>query len=155
MPESPSDLLILALGNPDRGDDDLGAAVARRLRGRLSPGVELRELPGAADALLGAWEGRRDVLVIDASAASGAPGTVRRFDVADGPLPARMLSLSSHGFGLAEAVEIGRALGRLPERLRIVAVEGASFAPGNPLTPEVEEAAERLAAGLLDELGGS
>lgn len=139
------DLLILALGNADRGDDGAGPAVARRLAGRVGPGVEVRCLSGAADELLDAWEGRGDVLVIDASAAAGAAGSVRRFDATRGPLPARMRSLSSHGFGLAEAVELGRALGRLPARLGVVAIEGSAFGPGEGLTPEVEEAVERVA----------
>lgn len=57
-----------------------------------------------------------------------------------------------YAFGLAAAVQLGRALHRLPGRLLLVGVEGSSFAPGAPLSPAVADAvgpASRVVADLV------
>jgi hydrogenase maturation protease len=75
------------------------------------------------------------------SAASGAEAV----------LSAAALRSSSHAFGVANAVGLAAALGRLPARLEIFAIEGEDFSLGEPLSPAVTRAvdalAERLAAG--------
>jgi hydrogenase maturation protease len=143
--------MVIGVGNRWRGDDGAGLAVARRLR-ELSPaGVEVRELEGDATALVETWAGTERVVVVDA-AESGAPaGTVRRFDAGTGPLPARSLRSSTHAFGVSDAVELARALGRLPGRLDVYAIEGASFTAGDRLSPDVERAVDELATALTSE----
>jgi hydrogenase maturation protease len=60
---------------------------------------------------------------------------------------------STHAFGLAEAVELARALGRLPRFLVVYGVEGKCFTPGAALSAGVEAAAADAAARVLDEVG--
>jgi hydrogenase maturation protease len=48
---------------------------------------------------------------------------------------------SSHAFNLAEAIELGRALGRLPPRLVIYGIEGACFEHGAAPSAAVRTAA--------------
>ena len=55
---------------------------------------------------------------------------------------------STHGFGPAEAIEVGRALGRLPQRIRVYAIEAAQFEPGSKARLEVLDAVERVAGEL-------
>ena len=55
---------------------------------------------------------------------------------------------STHGLGLAEAIELGRALGRLPARLVVYAIEGQGYATGAPLSPPVARAAEEVVGEL-------
>jgi len=50
---------------------------------------------------------------------------------------------------VAEAVELTRALGRLPPSLVVYAIEGHAFEPGDALSPEVARAVTRLAEMLL------
>lgn len=140
--------MVIGVGNTWRGDDGAGLAVARRVR-ELSPaGVEVREIEGDATALVEAWSGVEHVVVVDA-AESGAPaGTVRRFDARTRPLPVRSLRSSTHAFGVSDAVELARALGRLPRRLDIYAIEGASFTAGDRLSADVERAVDDLATAL-------
>jgi hydrogenase maturation protease len=138
-------VIVIGVGNSWRGDDAAGLAVARRLRGA----VDVLEHEGDAAGLLEAWRGYEDVVVVDAAtSATAAPGTVSRFDARDGPLPARVLRSSTHAFGVAEAVELARALGRLPRRLELYAIEGADFSAGAGLSPPVAAAVDRLAASL-------
>ena len=52
---------------------------------------------------------------------------------------------STHHFGLAEAVELARALDRLPPRLWIYGIEGKQFEQGSVPSPEVTQAIEKVA----------
>jgi hydrogenase maturation protease len=144
--------VILGIGNIARGDDAAGRLVVRRLKGSLPDNVEAAELDGEATALLARFEGAEAAFLIDACRSGAPPGTVRRLDVGMTPLPAGLFGLSTHGFGLAEAVELARALARLPPRCVLYAIEGASFETGAPLSPAVAAAVSDVVARLRLEM---
>jgi hydrogenase maturation protease len=137
--------MIIGVGTRWRGDDAAGLEVARRLRGR----VAAYQHEGDGAGLVEAWTGAADVVVVDAAASGAAPGTVRRFDARAGPLPARALRTSSHAFGVADAVELARALERLPDHLEVIAIEGADFSAGVPLSAAVERAIDEVVDDLI------
>ena len=141
-------MILIGVGNGWRGDDGAGLAVARRVRELAPDGVEVREVEGDATALVNAWSGAEHVVVVDAAQSGAAPGTVRRFDARSQPLPVRSLRSSTHAFGVSDAVELARSLNRLPVRLEVYAIEGASFVAGDRLTPSVERAVAELAGEL-------
>jgi hydrogenase maturation protease len=144
--------LFIGIGNPLRGDDAAGLLAARALRRRDPAGVEVRELEGEPVDLIEAWAGRDTVLVADAVCSGGVPGEVLRVDAAAGPLPAELAGSSTHALGLAEAVELARALERLPPRLVVYGIEASSFAAGAEAGAEVRAAAEHVAATAAEEL---
>ena len=134
---------VICLGNDLRGDDAAGPLAAERLRERGVAAVV--ESP---DRLVDLFEGRDDVVIVDA-VRSGAPaGTVHRLDAASAPLPPELASPSTHLFGLSDAVELARAMGRLPAAIRVIGIEGRSFGHGEPLSPEVEAAVDAVVAEL-------
>jgi hydrogenase maturation protease len=57
--------------------------------------------------------------------------------------------VSTHAFGLHEAIELARALHRLPRRVIVFAVEGRHFEAGATPSGEVEAAVPRLACAVL------
>jgi hydrogenase maturation protease len=136
---------VLGIGNEWRSDDAAGLVLARRLR---ADGMRTLELEGEPTALLDAWEGERHVVLVDAVSSGAAPGTIHRFDAGAGPLPARVFSASTHHLSVADAVELARSLGRLPERLEVVGIEGGRFEPGRGLSAEVSRAVDELASAL-------
>ena len=141
-------VLVIGIGNPDRGDDGIGPAVARRLRGRLPPGVSVLERGGDILALTEDWEDFSAVILVDAVAPITKPGRLHRLDLAKTPLPVAFAPRSTHAFGLAETVELARSLARLPPFLVAYLIEGEQFEAGGPLSPTVaravEEAFERI-----------
>lgn len=145
--------VVIGVGNLDRGDDAAGRRVAALLRERAPAGVEVAEHDGEATALLSVFDDTTEVVVIDACASGAPPGTVRRFDAAAAPLPQREFGGTTHGFGLAEAIELARALGRLPAVCVVYAIEGESFEFGAPLSASVEAAAVEIARTLAKEAG--
>jgi hydrogenase maturation protease len=142
LPEAARDALVIAVGNRFRRDDAAAFAVAQGLR---AAGVDVLEAEGEPVELLDLWQGAREVVVIDAVSTGAPPGTIHRLDAGEGPLPADLGVASTHALGLAEAIELARALGRLPERLLVIGIEGADFSAGEGLTPAVALAAERVA----------
>ena len=135
--------MLVGVGNAWRGDDAAGLEVARRAGGVCHEGDCAR--------LLDLWEGSDDVTIVDASDSGAAAGTVQRFDAAAHPLPARTLRSSTHSFGVPEAIELARSLGRLPARVVVYAIEGSDFGAGSRLSPAVEEAVRALAGRISRE----
>lgn len=144
--------LVIGVGNPDRGDDGVGRVVAQSLRGRVGAGVEVLERDGEVTALLDCLERTDCAYLVDAAASGAEPGTIHRLEAHRAPLPQGLLSLSTHGFGPAEAVELARAMGSLPATCVVYAVEGAGFEAGQPLSAPVARAAGEVARRILAEL---
>lgn len=134
-------MLILGYGNDNRSDDAAGLVAARRLR---SMGVDAIEHEGDAMELMDAWSGQSEAIVIDAAVAGAEPGCITVWEAHRTPLPPDRFPCSTHGLGLAEAVELARMLGRLPARLTIYGIEAARFNRGGPLSREVDEAVQRV-----------
>lgn len=144
-------LVVLGIGNRDRSDDGAGAIVAERVRALLPEDVRVALLGGGLAGILEAWEGADAAVVVDA-VCSGAPaGTVHRVDARSVALPAAHAS-STHGLGLAQAVELARRLGTLPPQLVVLGIEAASFAPGDALSPPVAAALPALVARVCAEV---
>ena len=83
---------------------------------------------------------------------SAAPGTIHRLDALADELPPELFRGSTHALGVAEAVELGRALQRLPRSLLVFGIEGKHFDAGAGLSPEVERAVARLVDELVPRL---
>jgi hydrogenase maturation protease len=145
-------IVVIGVGNAYRGDDAVGLAVAERLRGRLPTGVTVLDCEQEPTRLLDAWQDADVALVVDAAASDAPPGTVHRFDASGEGLPAHVFRSSTHAFGVGDAVELARALGRLPERVVVYGVEGADFTAGSGLSTHVTAAVERLVDELEEEI---
>ena len=144
--------IVIGVGNAFRGDDAVGLAAAERVRERAA-GLEVLVCEQEPIRLLDAWAGADLALLVDAVSSGAEPGTVHRLDATGDAVPANVFRGSTHAFGVAEVVELGRALGRLPERLLVFGVEGAEFRAGHELTPRVAAAVEPLVRELLEEAG--
>jgi hydrogenase maturation protease len=89
------------------------------------------------------------VIIVDA-AVTGAPlGTVHR-DV-DMPVHGTR-PISSHGMSLQDAIELGRYLDRLPDRLTVVGIEARSFEHFSEPESEVLGAVAMVAAEIIEGL---
>ena len=144
---------IIGIGNTDRGDDAAGPAVVAALESRPPPGVTLRCARGDVLALIDDWSGAENVLLVDAMAPDGTPGRVLRLDAGNETLsPALANFASSHAFNLAEAIELARALDRLPRQLIVYGIEGLSFSHGASLSDAVATAVPEVARRITEEV---
>jgi hydrogenase maturation protease len=150
LPKKAGKLLLIGIGNAFRHDDALGLEGARRLKAAKCRGLQVKEHGGDGAALMEAWQGSDRVILLDATCSGAAPGTLFSFDAVKRPLPSQFQSSSSHSFGLAEAVEMARALNRLPRVLRVLGVEGRDFSAGQGLSPEVESGLQQVVQSILE-----
>lgn len=144
---------VIGIGNPDRGDDGIGRLVAEQLRGQVGDGIQVAALDGEVTALLDCLERAAAAYLIDAVSSGGEPGTVHRFDVGAEPLPSASFATSTHGLGLAEAIELARAMDCLPSPCVVYGIEARSFEGGGPLSPAIDDAGKAVGERILEELG--
>ncbi|HUH07924.1 MAG TPA: hydrogenase maturation protease [Egibacteraceae bacterium] len=148
-------MVVIGVGNPFRRDDGAGIEAARLLRDIVPEGVEVFERDGEPAALLDAFEIAPVAYVIDAVVSDDPPGRVHRIELGgegDAAVPSSPRRDSSHALGLGDAVALARALDRLPERLVLIGITGASFEAGDELTPAVRRAVKKIAASVAREL---
>jgi hydrogenase maturation protease len=159
MSGGPGRVLVVGVGNAARGDDAAGLLAARLVR-PLVAGLEAAglvavvTLEGDLLSLLDLWQDARAVVVVDAVTTGAPPGTTTRLDLTAGPLPASLRAASTHALSVAGAVELARALGRLPGRAILYGIEGRSFARGAAVSPAVADGAARAAVAIAADVEG-
>jgi hydrogenase maturation protease len=147
-------VVVIGVGNRFRRDDGVGPAVIDRLRALDLPGVRLADSDGEPAGLIELWSGTTTAVVVDAvHTKTPSPGRVHRLAM-DSVAGDRSGAASSHGIDLGQAVELARVLGRLPDRLVVLAIEVADTGYGSGLSAAVTAAADRVAADLAEELTG-
>lgn len=139
---------IIGCGNPDRGDDCAGLRVAERLR---QHGIAAEIHSGEPLALIEAWSGFNNVILVDAVVTGAPVGTVHVWDRWPLQIPGGA-PVSSHGFDLGKTIELAQTLGRLPARLRLYGIEGRQFDPGSETSSEVERAVENVVREITAEV---
>ena len=145
-------MLVIGIGNDYRSDDGVGLAAIRALTAKHLPGIQLIECAGDGMNLLETWQAAQKVILIDAVSSGSKPGTIFRFNARSGPIPTQLSFHSTHAFGIAEALELGRALDQLPLYPLLFGIEGKNFAVGTSMSPEVEQAMQEVVDQVMREI---
>ncbi len=145
--------VLIGVGNRDRGDDAVGPVVCDLVATRSSNAISTVVLESAVLDLPNHWRTDDRVVLVDAARPGDDPGRIVEYD----GLRERLAvpgSVSTHSIDVAGAIELARALDRLPAALTVIAIEGESFEFGAPLTAAVSRSADEV-AGMLSRLGAS
>ena len=145
-------MLVIGVGNWYRSDDAVGLVVARKLRAMNLPGILVKEENGEGVALMEAWQGKEQVIIVDAASSGSRPGTVHTLDADSTTIPSAFFHYSSHAFSVAESIELARALQQLPSQLIVYGIEGKNFAAGVGLSTEVEHASDAVIRQIIDQI---
>ncbi|MGO8735118.1 MAG: hydrogenase maturation protease [Terriglobia bacterium] len=138
---SASRLLIVGCGNPAAGDDGAGIEIVRRLSELGDCGCDLRVETAPGAGLLDVFSLADVILFVDAVTSCGVPGTLYLASLPSEELEPRALgSISSHGWGLVEALKLAHALGRPVPRLFLLGIEAGTVAQGAPRSAAAEQA---------------
>lgn len=122
-------VLVLAVGNPSRGDDALGPEIGARLEAAALPGVEVitefqLQVENALDLV-----GRERVIFVDAGTGMTAPFELRRVAAA-----AEFLHTSHALSPEAVLATYSRVTGSVPPEAWVLCVRGETFELGEPLS---------------------
>jgi len=137
--------LVLGVGNPILSDDGVGIHVARALKGRGLPGVDVEELPASGLELLDMVLDYDKVVIVDAiRTKGGAPGEFYVLEEDD--FEKSVHGASPHGINIATALVLGRKIvpDRMPDKVVFIAVEAED------LTTLSERLTESVGAAIPD-----
>jgi hydrogenase maturation protease len=146
---------IIGIGSPF-GDDRFGWEAAEALRhsaamNAVAPGrIEILALDRPGAMLPAHWQEADIVILLDAIRSGAAPGTRHCLETHD--LPGTGILCSSHGFGIAPAIELARVLGNMPSRLLVRGVEADPSWTGFSLSPAVTDALPDFVAETVQEV---
>jgi len=141
--ETPS-VLIIGIGNEYRSDDGVGIYIVREIAKFNLPGVSSMEMSGEGSSLMEAWKDYENVIVLDAVCSGTEAGKVFKFYAHEERIPQRFFNYSTHDFSIAEAVELSRILGELPNHVLIYGLEGQIFSEGINLSAAVQQSADEV-----------
>lgn len=144
--------IVIGLGNPILSDDSVGIQAARLIRAQAPEGIEVIEAHAGGLRLMDVMVGYQRALIIDAMQSGAAPGTVRRFTVAE--LHCTRNVTSTHDTSLATALDMAAMLGlEVPGDITIWGIEARDAENfSEELCPEVTEAMHRVIEELLSEI---
>lgn len=138
-------VVVIGVGNPLRGDDGVGPATVEALRGLVPDGTVLTVSDGEPARMLDLWCRADTVVLVEALRAQPArPGKLHTFTAADAA-SRTAATASTHTLGLGECLALAEALGQLPTRLVVHAMEVADVELGAPLSEAVRSALPELA----------
>ncbi|TDO58745.1 hydrogenase maturation protease [Kribbella sp. VKM Ac-2571] len=153
--------MVIGVGNEYRCDDGIGPALIAALEEHWLPGVKLIVSDGEPARLIDDWADVPLAIVVDAVLCEpSTPGEFYRTDVplddhdhqGDPALESHPHTAGSHSLGIPDALRLGQALDRLPQRLVVYAVEAADVGFGAELSAPVGAALSRLVDAVLSEL---
>lgn len=151
---------ILGIGSPILCDDAAGVHVVERLRAEGLPENVSATVGGAGGiGLMDLIEECEALLVVDASLIGAEPGTIHELRPEDLERTPPLHLGATHGFDLADVLELLRVQGRNPPRhIRIIGIEARDVQSfSETCTPAVRDAIPRAAAlirSMLRELLG-
>ncbi len=150
-------ILLTGIGNEFRSDDKAGKFVCDLIQDAINGSpleklIEIRKLSGEGAELIESWNGYENVYIVDAAQFVNNPGKLTRINTSEVPLKSDYFHYSSHNFSLAEATELARHIGMLPDNLVVYAIEGKNFSSGTEMTFEVEVSCLKAARMILEEI---
>jgi hydrogenase maturation protease len=149
---APDKPLIIGIGNQLMGDDGVGPYVISLLEKRPGLCADLLVLATPGFALMTHFEGRHNVVIVDAASFEAAPGTVVRI-TRDQVMEKQSSGLSLHDVDPFAVYDRAKKLGLAPAELVVYAIRFESITPHQGLSPLVEIGA-RHAADLIGREAG-
>ena len=146
-------VLVLGLGNVVCTDDGAGIAAIHKLIREYDMADGVRAVDGGTLglSLLPLVDSADQVILVDAIAGDGPPGTLLRIE-GDDVAPAVYERLSPHQIGVADLLAGASLLDKYPERVVILGVVPESIELGLERTPKVQEAIPALVERVIEEL---
>jgi hydrogenase maturation protease len=145
-------ITFIGVGNEYRQDDGVGIFIVRHPALLHHPGARVAESQREGAHLMDLWKGAGIVFVFDAVYSRSTAGAIYRLDAMKERVPGDLFRLSTHRLGIAEAVELSRALNQLPAELILFGIEGKNFGQGQGLSLQCENLALKVIRRVLVEI---
>lgn len=144
-------LLVLGIGNPILGDDNVGLEVVNKLAEKKLENVVVKEASNTGLDIITAIAGYDKVIIIDGVKTGAKPGTVHRLTPENFK---RTIRYSTHDLDLLTALELAKKMQiKMPKSIIIYGIEVrevGKFKIG--LSKEVEESVPKVIELVLKEV---
>ena len=145
--------IVVGVGNRFRRDDGVGLRLLNVLEEDFAiEGVDFRESSGELTELHEIFSSYESVILIDALHDEVRPaGELVRLE---GPQITKLVagtSSSTHGLGVAQALQMTEALGTGPKRIVLYGIVGKDFDFGPDLSSDLEKSLPRIAESIRQE----
>jgi hydrogenase maturation protease len=143
--------IVIGVGNRDRGDDAAGPIVCDRLNAHAGTSAAVRTFvcEGSILDLALHWDHDDHVIIVDAMQPGTEPGRIATFDATNDPMPTPV-ALSTHEIDVSVAVELARAIGRMPAQLLLIGIEADqtdwAASPSVPVDDAIDAVVELVTA---------
>jgi hydrogenase maturation protease len=142
--------VVIGIGNRYRRDDGSALRVLDALARRIPSGTILFESDGEPARLIESWADAPLAIVVETVRQGSAPGSISEIEWK--AHMARRTGGGSHSVGVLEAIALGMAVERMPQTLRIVAIEPEDLGWGEGLSHAVAHSIDPAADRVLDYL---
>lgn len=140
---------VIGIGSP-HGDDQAAWRLIERLRNREGLNASTVSLSDPS-CLLDFLDHCDRLIIVDACAGGGSPGTITRLEWPDARIEARH-SHSTHGMGVVFTLQLAEKLGRLPPEVVLFGIELSQCQRVGSLSDIVERAMSELEEKILLEI---
>lgn len=142
---------MVGLGTRLSSDDEIGLALVQAFSQEIEfpDNCILLESADAAYVASSLLEWQYPVIFVDAADMGLDPGEYRFFSDKEASVTLKTDSVSTHGLGLAEGLEIARALG-FDRPAAIFGIQPFDLSPRQGLTPEIKDRFPSLLSALKD-----
>lgn len=140
---------VLGIGSP-HGDDQAAWRLVERLRNRKERNASMASLSDASQ-LLDFLDHCDRLIIVDACAGGGSPGTITRLEWPDARIEA-WHSHSTHGMSVAYALQLAEKLGLLPLKVVLFGIELSQCQQVGSPSEIVEKAISELVEQILLEI---
>ena len=146
---------IYGIGNVLLGDDGVGPATATAIdqQWMFGPGVTVEDLGTPSLSLPGYLAGKDVVIVIDAVAGGGEPGSLRIFSKEEIMAAPTGIRVSPHEPSINDALVLLDFAGSAPPDVVLVGVVAQTLEGGVNLSPPVARAVPAAVEAVIGELG--
>lgn len=146
------EILILGIGNLLLRDEGIGVQVAHKLMEmNLPENVEVIDGGTGGLNLINYLEGRKKVIVIDATKAGGKPGTVYTYTDKDLDLSGSPI-LTAHDIDFPNVLKAMKMLSINVPEILFIGIEPADLSDGIELSPVLKKQIPRIINLIMDEL---
>jgi hydrogenase maturation protease len=146
-----SQIAVVGVGNPFRGDDGAGWAVIDGLKKKKLEQISLWKNRADLAELLEIFERNSIVYIVDACLIDAPVGFWQRIDALNEPIP-DPTPTSTHGFSLCQIIALAGNLHRLPAQLIFYVISGKSYQMSNSLSHPVSQAVCQVTNEIYSEI---
>lgn len=150
---SDKNVTLIGIGNRYAGDDGIAPTLLESICSGLSEHIELQlwedkdALSISADLL----DIHTPVIIVDCADMGLEAGAYRWFKASECQLSQHMESVSTHGFGFSDALQLAQTLG-FEQPLYFFAIQPEQMEPGESLSPALQKNLKRYEDALLHQL---